>query len=864
MASLSHLQGPDMCCGTSAAACTDFSASRLQRPQTPSRPPQVSILRNEAALFSLKRPQLQLLCKEHGLRRGGKNVELIQRLQDYGNELLDQPTGGDDSMMLADESNASWAVLKEDVVPAQEELAEFGVQDHASTSSSWRAKASMSKSSSSGSIASTIRSAGTTMLRRLVDPAASTASSGGSIGDSQPQPSRSPPGPSPATVPSICPSLADAFSHSPHRPSAPNSSDASPSGEFDPYEEEGGIRLVSSRSTVHSRTSEAADTIGFEHDAAPPVPPLPALSLAASSSATQTPAFIFGSPIQNPAFPPPTFSFAMPGSLFASTSFSVAEAEQGPVKTAAELVMEEMNRRAAETKAEAVKNGTSLPGDSMTSFRGGKKVEKKASPKKGTKEAFDLIHQKAFAKMESITSHYAAKRPNPYLSASGSSINPGSGMARSSSSRTLSSASATEERAAKRLKPSSSRPFGLNQSNRIPASTSSKKLVDGLRAAGWSAAPTPATSVSLAASVRSTVDKASTIKGKEKGVREDLKPDAQREREMRKRQLKMAKARRKSQAGAALAGAGPSVGMGMRRKRLSMSVGPKPTGSTASRFLKSTFKKLAPSISSSRPILAASSSTLATTKPLPTIPRFASSTASTSSRTSVIPSTSRTSPVGSLKQKPSSGVGPGWKKFDLQESLKRPTSWKMGSSSSSASFSGASSSLTGNAKMGGLVRKPSGRVANPGLLGAVKPAGSPPSPVKEEQTLASSPPSQIQIKEEKEEERIHDPLDVVAKLAALPSAPSTVFGPSTSSSSTATAAPFGQVTNTLSPPSSVKPSLAGKKPQPSASSSTATPGATGGRKAGGKITSSSTRLARGGEKVRAMSQVEGLQSRARG
>ncbi|GAA5945140.1 hypothetical protein JCM10213_001573 [Rhodosporidiobolus nylandii] len=98
------------------------------RPSTPPPAPATAILRNEAALFSLKRPQLTALCKEHGLKRSGKNVDLIQRLQEHGAVLTaQQERGVEDSMCLADTSNASWAVLKEDVAPAQEDLAEFGV-----------------------------------------------------------------------------------------------------------------------------------------------------------------------------------------------------------------------------------------------------------------------------------------------------------------------------------------------------------------------------------------------------------------------------------------------------------------------------------------------------------------------------------------------------------------------------------------------------------------------------------------------------------------------------------------------------------------------------------------------------------------
>lgn len=43
-----------------------------------------NILLNSPALKSLKRAQLVGLCKRYGLRAAGKNVELVQRLQEHG------------------------------------------------------------------------------------------------------------------------------------------------------------------------------------------------------------------------------------------------------------------------------------------------------------------------------------------------------------------------------------------------------------------------------------------------------------------------------------------------------------------------------------------------------------------------------------------------------------------------------------------------------------------------------------------------------------------------------------------------------------------------------------------------------------
>ncbi|GAA5875089.1 hypothetical protein JCM8547_005409 [Rhodosporidiobolus lusitaniae] len=795
----------------------------MDAPRTPRADPSVQILTNEAALHSLRRPQLQALAKQYGLKAGGKNVELIERLEQHGRYL-----GGDDSMLDADESNASWAVLREAVVPEQEELAEFGYQESASAGSSWRSKATISASSSSGSIAATIRSASASILRAFTDPVPSAH---------KPEPAAEPVQDTspPPSAPSIYPSLEQ---YSPKKNEEEEREVLAPSSECTDYED-GGIRLVSSRSTIHS--VESVDEV--ETEDAPPVPALPP-----TTSAT-APAFVFGSPVQSRASPPTTFSFAMPGSLFSSTTSSVAPKDEGaPKKTAAELVMEEMNRRAAEAKAANV-GALSLAGSTST-LLGGLGTKPSVSPTKGSKEAFDLSHKRAFAQMDSIVNHASLKRLVP--STSSTTV---SGMARSSSSRALSASAAptSDERASKRFKPSTSKPSSLN---RLPKFASSKNLVNGLREAGWSAAPAPSTSVSLSSSLMGA-STATSGKGRGKEVREDVKPAAEREREQRRRQLEMAKARRKSQA--AVTG-----GIGLSRRRPSLNVGPKPSGSTASRFLKSTFKKLSPSVSST-----ASASTASTsTKPLPSstsAPRFASSTALTSSR---IAFPASASPVASLKKQPR------WKKFDLQESLKRPMSWKAATGSSESvkgkavSMPAAASSLPRSRSTSGfaaptassskrnstLTRKPSERVANPTLLGAVKPgaaveatSSARPAVVPEEPVPTLPSPSSTSTASTSS---LDDPLNVAARLTALPSAPSTIFGSSstTSFSPTAPPAPFHPITNAL-PSSSSAPSAVKKRVPP------------GG--AGKKVASSSSRMARGGEKAKGRMQVEGLESRAR-
>jgi hypothetical protein len=61
-----------------------------------------SILLNSPALKSLKRAQLVGLCKRYGLRAAGKNVELIQRLQEHGRSDALASVGSYDISMEAD------------------------------------------------------------------------------------------------------------------------------------------------------------------------------------------------------------------------------------------------------------------------------------------------------------------------------------------------------------------------------------------------------------------------------------------------------------------------------------------------------------------------------------------------------------------------------------------------------------------------------------------------------------------------------------------------------------------------------------------------------------------------------------------
>ncbi|BGP03843.1 Proteophosphoglycan 5 [Rhodotorula toruloides] len=720
--------------------------------------PEVAILSNEAALHALKRPQLVSLAKVFGVKASGKNVEIIARLQEHG-RWITQPD--EDTLEEGDASTASWAVVKDhrtstgSVEP---------VLDGLSTSST---------SSTSSSYASDSLKSTTSTLR------AKSSAEGDDLA-------------SPVHPPSHDTSADQDFSV-----------DAS-------MNNEDGLRMVSSRSTVHEATSEAGD------DPAPPVPNLP----------MSPPSFVFGSPPPAliPSAPTSTFTFSMPGALFALTSSAGSEATAAPApdstdarKSAAEQIMEEMNRRAAEARAAAEADG--LTRSRSTLFGTGKSREAAASPEKGSKQAFDVHHKRNFAKMDSITNHWAAKRPHPSTSTSSGNI---AGMARSTSSRTL-TASTSTERPNKRLKASSSISSTLN---RLPSSTSNRNLVNALRDEGWSAAPATSTSVSLSASVRSG---SASVRPRAKEMREDLKPAAEREREQRRRQLELAKARRKSQAG---------TGVGLSRRRPSLGVGPKPPPFSAGSFLKKTFRKLAstpappnaPPSAAPRPPLPASSSirrltTDRPTKPLPSparTPRFAAPTASTSAR--ALSSAAKPSAAS-----PSPKKQPEWKKFDLQESLRRPMAWKTGQVGSSPAV--------GRAGPGGS-RQVSARVANPSMLGHVKLAASQSEPSSAAASV-SIPPMASRSS------------PAAASSSATPFAPLTNLAPNPSFLSTSTASASSSF---WQPPAITKrPNLPLSSPaKKSVSTSTSK-----------KVVSSSSRLARAGEKGRERAMAGEVESRAR-
>jgi len=295
----------------------------------------------------------------------------------------------------------------------------------------------------------------------------------------------------------------------------------------------------------------------------------------------------------------------------------------------------------------------------------------------------------------------------------------------------------------------------------------------------------------------------------------------------------------------------------------------KASGSTASRLFKSAVRKFTPSTSSSststRPpvpplptsfsqrtlVPSTSSRTLATpSASTSALPRFATSTAASASRTALFPA----SPPKKAQPHSSQHQPLGRKKFGLQASLQRPMSWRphLGSAAASPAAGAPASSpaavrpsaafaapaSAARRPAGSLQRTASSRVANQALL----------SPVRAAPGVGERPAS------------------VEDKLAALPPAPSTPFG-----------APLKAVTMPAPTGAWMPPAVTKKPVLPAASSSATAPttaatastssttastarSAQAPRK---KLVSSSTRTARATEKARGKAQVEGLESRAR-
>lgn len=209
----------------------------------------------------------------------------------------------------------------------------------------------MSSPGSNGSLASTIRSAGNKLRNTFTTNHSTTSTSSSST--TRP------------TIESIYPSLTQEIAQLEEAEDAGDKT-----LEFE-HSVEGGIRRV-----VSTRTSYYAPSTCSTSAAAQDNPPIPMTSTPApptTSSKTKNP-FVFGSPIASNS--PFEFSI-MPGSLLdlstssSAINTSISEVEEG--KTTAELLVEEMNRRARETRMKAEKDGVRL-GSSGGDYASGKKT----------------------------------------------------------------------------------------------------------------------------------------------------------------------------------------------------------------------------------------------------------------------------------------------------------------------------------------------------------------------------------------------------------------------------------------------------------------------------------------------------------
>ncbi|GAA5838173.1 hypothetical protein JCM5353_001520 [Sporobolomyces roseus] len=668
-----------------------------------SQPPELAILYNSAALHCLKRPQLVKLCKSLQLSAKGKNAELIKKLEGKGKQL-------ESNILQEQQQEESWTLIGKDSVPTDQSLTEFGLVQRA-------VQGSMSSSGSNGSLASTIRSAGNKLRNTFTTNHSTTSTSSSST--TRP------------TIESIYPSLSQEIAQL----DVEAEEDGDKTLEFQ-HSVEGGIRRV-----VSTRTSYYAPSTTSTSDLPLPMTSTPAPPT--TSSKTKNP-FVFGSPIASNS--PFEFSI-MPGSLLdmSTTSdcmnTSMSEVETG--KTTAELLVEEMNRRARETRMKAEKDGIRLGGGGGDCASGKKAMQEGGMFDGKHKRVFDARLEREHS-MDSITNHYAAKRPHPSSSSNlaqlaNSTTSPKKPLATS----TLSAF----DRPVKRVKPSKS----------------SANLVSALREEGWTSTsnlgPGSKEKKVMSSSIGSKGTMGSMSLSEKVRERQD---EREREREERKRRFELAKARRKS-------GATPVKARG--RGKSSATTEAKPpipsTSSAASQFLKSTFRKLTHSTSNfttSQPLPSSSSSSS-----ISQIPRFAASTASSSTRAGLVHSHSVRSIAPLRAASPVKKKEPGWKKFDLQESLKRGMSWKSSISGggrkekatslapiSDSNLTKPSASLP-RSDSSSLSRQPSSssRVANPTLL----PGTTSRVPLPTSQSIQS----------------------IRSKLDALPPAPKTPFTPLTNS-----------------------------------------------------------------------------------
>ncbi|KAG8907337.1 hypothetical protein FRB99_004584 [Tulasnella sp. 403] len=426
------------------------------------------ILLNSAALHSLKRSQLTKLCKRYGLKATGKNVDIIERLQEYAKSLSDReitsfdiPTSDllEDGFELEDEDEESspvkatridiatprasgrtsepWSIIEgdsreeENIIPGQSSrkspfslsvsMGEFG-SDSAGTSKN------NSVGSSIKAFASTLKRAASQSL--LSKHSSSHSLQSGSLPEhdlfadsyQSPSPSPEPELPLPSTY---CPDPVLASSSIRLIPSCGDLNKLAASGE---------PTSSASLGSVDDPVEAELDPDSSHKRASSIYPELPEFARANIEAA--------GVSITPGGFP----SFAFDASSPSSPNVALANWEGSSHPTAASppdnaakaattaAILDEMNRRMGVTAG--VEGAITLSiFDRQGPLFSGNPITGPVLPRGA--ERFEKSHQGMFNQMDSIVNHWAAKRPPTKARKSLGKTRPsGSGRIRSSLSAT--------------------------------------------------------------------------------------------------------------------------------------------------------------------------------------------------------------------------------------------------------------------------------------------------------------------------------------------------------------------------------------------------------------------------------------------
>ncbi|SGZ20400.1 BQ5605_C021g09272 [Microbotryum silenes-dioicae] len=442
---------------------------------SPTRP-EVAILCHSPALNALKRPQLVALAKEFGLKASGKNVELIERLKQHGQELARKPRASTTTPDQEAEEETSWMVLDEHEANAnsnQEMDVEMGMQEFGVEAEC--DKSTIPTSSSNSSLASTIRSVGGSLLRKLksttnLQKSSSQSSLAKLATPSSPTKAEPPSHTSPfrPSTPKIYPSLTpqSIASYSPLALGArdhdmsevtPDTQSIEPDSSFSTFSTTTsssdassfhlgtGIRLVSrptdygpSASTrtlplpmttpmPSAETAELSSGSDCERDYAfvsipqgtTHVTTLAPVSPELSKPSTNDARFIFGSPLPKPQS---DFTFSLspgpsiepllaPATIMKTEPSPIAAGNEGVVRS--KSTTELVMEEMNRRALESLAQSSTL-NQSITSLSHSTSTHRLASgsdAKGNNKRMFDASHRKVFDRMQGIDTHYAAKRP---------------------------------------------------------------------------------------------------------------------------------------------------------------------------------------------------------------------------------------------------------------------------------------------------------------------------------------------------------------------------------------------------------------------------------------------------------------------